>query len=181
MTSRRAAMPPSNPAGDPAEIEAYLEYAQENIERSRRLFESGDPRYAVFSANEGLELLVKAHMLRYKIIDRARAAGHFPYPAAVKAMIKTTEANIGKDPHNKKQLEEALGRLSILKEAFEMVEKKKLETPMWKSSLSIDLADDEKARIDKFWKKLDEWGTKTMQIQDRQLHPSEQVRDRLSS
>ena len=180
MNPRRAGTPPKDLAGGPAGIGEYLRYAQENIRRSRMLFKKGDLRYAVFSANEGLELFVKAHMLRYKIIDRARAAGHFPYPAAVKAMIKITEANIGKDPPNKKQLEEALDQLSVLKEAFDMVEKKKLEIPMWKSSLNIDLADDEKARVDEFWKKLGEWSKKMKRIQGRQRLPRKQGRGKLA-
>lgn len=87
MNPSRAGTPPKDIAGDPAGIGEYLRYAQENIRRSRMLFKKGDLRYAVFSANEGLELFVKAHMLHYKIIDRAIVAGHFPYPAVVDSMI----------------------------------------------------------------------------------------------
>lgn len=169
---------PKDTADDQAEIEKYLQYAQENIETSRMLFKGGHLRYAIFSANEGLELLAKAHMLRYKIIDKAITAKHFLYPAAVKTMIKVMKSNIGKNPPNKKQLEEVLDSLSILREAFKMVEGKKLEVPMWKSSLSISLTDDERARTDEFWKKLSEWGKKMTQIQNGQQYPSKQGSDK---
>ena len=33
MKPRRAAMPPKDPTGDPVEIDVYLQYAQENIDR----------------------------------------------------------------------------------------------------------------------------------------------------
>ena len=181
MRPRRAGMPPKGPTGDPVEIDTYLQYARENIARSRMLLKKGDLRYAVFSANEGLELLVKAHMLRYKIIDRAKAAKHFPYPAAIEAMIKITKSNIEKNPPNKKQLDEALDFLSVLKEAFNMVKEKKLEVPMWKSSLNIRRTDDERARVDEFWKKVYEWSKKTAQIQGRQQHPGKQASDKLAS
>ena len=160
MRPRRAGMPPKGPAGDPVEIDTYLQYAQENIERSRMLLEKGDLRYAVFSANEGLELLAKAHMLRYKIIDRAIAAGHFPYHAAVKEMVKITKSNIEKNPPNKKQLEQSLDALQTLEEAFDIMKKKELEAPLWKLSLNIELADDEKKRVDKLNKKFLEWNEK---------------------
>ena len=174
MKANCAGTTPKDTADDQAEIEEYLQYAQENIETSRMLFKEGHLRYAIFSANEGLELLAKAHMLRYKIIDKAITAKHFPYPAAVEAMIKVTKSNIGKNPPNKNQLEEALDSLSILREAFKMVEGKKLEVPMWKSSLGISLTDDERARADEFWKKLGEWGKKMTQIQNEQQCPSKQ-------
>ena len=180
MKPKRAGGPSKDFSGDSVDVEAYLQYAQENIETSRMLLEKGNLRYAVYLANEGLELLVKAHMLRYKIIDKAITAKHFPYPAAVTEMVKITKSNIEKHPPNKKQLEDALALLSILGEAFRMVERKKLEVPMWKSSLNIGLADDERARVDEFWKKLDEWGKKTAEIQGRQQHPDKQGNDKLT-
>ena len=178
MKANCAGTTPKDTADDQAEIEEYLQYAQENIETSRMLFKGGHLRYAIFSANEGLELLAKAHMLRYKIIDKAITAKHFPYPAAVETMIKVTKSNIGKNPPNKKQLEEVLDSLSIPREAFKMVEGKKLEVPMWKSSLSISLTDDERARTDEFWKKLNEWSKKMTQIQNGQQYPSKQGSDK---
>ena len=178
MKANCAGTPQKDTADDQVEIDEYLQYAQENIETSRMLFKEGYLRYAIFSANEGLELLAKAHMLRYKIIDKAITAKHFPYPAAIKAMIKVTKSNIGKKPPNKKQLEKALDSLSILREAFKMVEEKKLEMPMWKLSLGISLTDDERAWVDEFWKKLDEWGNKMRQIQNGQQRPSKQGSDK---
>lgn len=178
MKPRRAAMPPGDPAGDPAEIEAYLEYAQENIERSRKLFKSGDLRYAIFSANEGLELFVKAHMLRYKIIGKARTAGHFPYPAVVESMKEVTKSNIDKNPANKKQLEQALDLLCTLEDVFNV--EKNLQLEIWKSSLNVSLPDKKRRRVEKFWKRLDDWGKEMIQIQDRRQRPSKQGPDRLT-
>ena len=97
MKANCAGTPPKDTADDQVEIEEYLQYAQENIKTSRILFKEGYLRYAIFSANEGLELLAKAHMLRYKIIDKAITAKHFPYPAAITAMIKVTKSNIRKN------------------------------------------------------------------------------------
>jgi len=119
MKANCAKTPPKGSAGGPVDVEAYLQYAQENIETSRMLLEKGNLRYAVFLANEGLELFVKAHMLRYKIIDRAITAKHFPYPAAVKEMAKITKSNIGKKPPNIKQLEQVLDPLHTLEEVFD--------------------------------------------------------------
>ena len=174
MKANCAGTPPKDTADDHAEIEEYLQYAQENIKTSRILFKEGYLRYAIFSANEGLELLAKAHMLRYKLIDRPKAAKHFPYPAAIKSVIKIFESNIMKNPPNRKQLEDALVQLPILEEAFDMVEKKQLEMPMWKSSLNIGLSDDERARDDEFWKKIGEWNEKMKQMQGGRQHPSKQ-------
>ena len=178
MTPSHAGMPPESRAVAPVEIEPYLEYARENIERSRMLFGKGDLRYAVFSANEGLELCVKAYMLHYGIITKAVAAGHFPYPAAVKKMIETTKSNIGRNPPNKKQLEQALDLLYNLQKAFDMMKNKDLQAQLWKSSLSIRLADNKREEFDKFWKAVSDWGAKMTQIQTGHQHPCEQTRDK---
>ncbi len=181
MTPSHAGMQPESRAVAPVEIEPYLEYAQENIERSRMLFGKGDLRYAVFSANEGLELCVKAYMLHYGIISKAVAAGHFPYPAAVKKMIETTKSNIGREPPNKEQLERALDQLYNLQKAFDMMKNKDLQAQLWKSSLSIKLADNKRDEFDKFWKALSDWGEKTAQIQTGHQHSYEQTPDKCIS
>lgn len=165
MNASRARAPPKGHAVGSAGIETYLEYARENIERSRMLFEKGDLRYAVFSANEGLELYIKAYMLHYKIIDKAIAAGHFPYPVAVQKMIEITRSNIRRNPANKKQLEQTLKPLLILKNAFKMLKDEKIRIPVWKSTLGISLADDERNELEKFRKETLEWNKKMVQIQ----------------
>ena len=172
MKHKRAAMPPMDLAGDPAEIDVYLQYAQENIERSCMLFKRGDLRYAVFSANEGLELLLKAHMLRYKIIDKAIAAGHFPYLAVVESMKEITKSNIGKNPANKKQLEHALDLLSTLEDTFNV--EKRLQVEIWKSSINVSLPDKKRLQVEKFWKKLYDWGNEMMQMQGGRQSPGKQ-------
>lgn len=171
---------PKDSASHPSEIWAWLQYAWENIERSRMLLAKGDLRYAVFSASEGLELLVKAYMLRYKLIDGAKAAGHFPYPAVVKAMKKIVVSNMGKNPPDKERRERALNSLRALEGAFTMVKEGKLAVPMRKSSLNIKLDADEKKRVDEFWEKICEWLQEMAQIQGRQPLPSSQGADKLT-
>ena len=136
--------------GTSTEIGQWLKYAGENIERSRMLFDKGDLRYAAFSANEGLELCTKALMLRYGIIDKAVAAGHFPYPAALRKMIVITKLNMERRPADEKQLEQTLDSLRLLEKTFNMLKKKELEIPLWKFSLNIELIDGEKKRVDSF-------------------------------
>ena len=170
MKANCAKTPPKDSAGGPVDVEVYLQYAQENIKTSRMLLEKGNLRYAVFLANEGLELLVKAHMLRYRIIDKAITAKHFPYPAAVREMVKITKSNIGKKPPNKKQLEQSLDPLHTLEEVFDIMKKKELEVPLWKLSLNIELADDERKWVDKLVKKIMDWNEKMARIQGGQRH-----------
>lgn len=165
MTSGRAGTPPKDHNVGLEEIKAYLEYARENIERSRMLFKMGDLRYALFSANEGLELCIKAHMLHYGIIDRAVAAGHFPYLAAVKKMEECTMSIIKKNPIDKKRLEEAHESLGTLKEAFKMMMEKELQVPLWKLSLGMPLFDDERGAVDKCQGKLSSWCEKISKIE----------------
>lgn len=169
---------PKDSASQPSEIWAWLQYAWENIERSRILLAKGDLRYAVFSANEGLELLVKAYMLRYKLIDGAKAAGHFPYPAVVKAMKEIVASSMKKNPPDKERRERALDSLRALEGAFNMVKKGKLVVPMWKSSLNIKLDADEEKRVYGFWEKIYEWLQEMAQIQGRQPLPSRQGTDK---
>ncbi len=178
MKPRRAAMPPKDPTGDPVEIDVYLQYAQENIDRSRMLFKRGDLRYAVFSANEGLELFVKAHMLRYKIIDKAVVAGHYPYPVAVDKMIEIAQSSMVKNPANKRQLEHIFGQLCTLKDMFNMV--KKLQMEIWKLSLNVDLSDNKKKEVEKLWKKFDECGKEIVQREDDEQRASKKGRDKLT-
>lgn len=160
MNTRCAGASPENRAGGAAGIEAYLEYAQENIERSRMLFDRGDLRYAIFSANEGLELCVKAHMLHYGIIDKAVAAGHFPYLAAVKKMREITKSIIKASPADQKRLELALESLVTLEGAFKMMMQKEMQVALWKLSLNIPLADGDEERLEKFPGDLSRWGKK---------------------
>lgn len=178
MRPGRQGMPPENRAVAPVEIEAYLEYARENIERSRMLFEKGDLRYAVFSANEGLELCVKAHMLHYGIIDKAVAAGHFPYPAIIKKMAEVTKSNVQHNPSNKRQMEEALESLDTPEVAFDIMKKKELQIPLWKFSLNISLSDDEMKHLDKFQEKLSVWNQEMARIKIWRDDPHEQCHGR---
>lgn len=141
----------------PAWIKVYLEYARENIKRSRILSGRDDLRYALFSANEGLELCIKAHMLHYGIIDKAVAARHFPYLAAVKKMEETTESIIKNNPADKEQLDPALASLATLKKAVKMVTKKELQIPLLKVSLGMEPSDDERSELDKLAGKFSLW------------------------
>lgn len=171
--SRTDASPKDRPAV-PARIVPYLAYAQENLKRSRMLFKKGDLRYAAFSANEGLELSVKAYMLHYKIIDEAEAARHFPYPAAVKKMVEITESSIGRDPPNGERRKQALEALDVLGKAFAMMAKKELRTQLWKSSMRIRLADGNREQFDRFRDRLLEWNEKMLQVQGAQQQVHEQ-------
>ena len=154
---RGRAGPRGGPASGRAGIEAYLEYAREDIERSRMLLGRGDLRYAVFSANVGLELCVKAHMLRYEIIGRAEEAGHFPCLAAVKKLMEIAESNAGRGLGGKRQLKLALGLLRPLEAALRMVTKKDLQVQLWRLSLGMGPAGGRRRCLDKFSKKLAEW------------------------
>ena len=178
MGPSRTGTPPEGHPTDPAEIETYLEYARENIERSRKLFGEGDLRYAIFSANEGLELYVKTHMLRYGIIDKPTTAGHFPYIALVRTMAEITKSSIGNNPANKSKLEEALCLLPTLEKEFNRMQKRSFQILLWKSSLNIELDDEEKKRLEKFWETVSNWGNKMIQIQGRQQHLNGQRRDK---
>ena len=160
MRPGRSGMPTKSRAAAPVEIGPYLEYARENIEMSRILFKKGNLRYAVFSANEGLELCVKAHMLHYGIIDKAVAAGHFPYLAAVKKMREITKSIIKASPADKKRLELALGSLDTLERAFKMMMQKEMQVALWKLSLNIPLADGDEECLEKFPGDLSRWGKK---------------------
>ena len=150
MNASGAGTPRRNRVSTSPEIGQWIEYARENIERSRMLFGKGDLRYAVFSANEGLELCTKAFMLRYEIIDRGVVAGHFPYPAALKKMIEITKLNIKRDPADKKRYEQTLDSLRRLERIFNTTKKKSLEIQLWKFSLEIELTDEENEQVDKF-------------------------------
>lgn len=178
MKPGREGAPPEGRTTDPTGIEVYLEYARENIERSRRLLEEGDLRYAIFSANEGLELCVKAFMLRYGIIDRPITAGHFPYLALVNKMAEITKASVERNPANKNKLEKALGLLPTLEKEFDRMQKRTFQILLWKSSLGIKLADDEEKRIGKFCKTMSDWGEKMIQMQAGSQQPSKQGQDR---
>ena len=130
-------MPTGDLGGEPKEISAYLKYAQENIKRSKALFKKGDLRYAVFSANEGLELCVKAHMLRYKIIPKAIVAGHFPYPQAVALMVKITKSSARSGMVTKEMAHQSLKMLQMIKGLFDAI--KNIRIIIWKTSLNIEL------------------------------------------
>lgn len=174
MNTRCAGAFPENRAGGAAGIDLYLEYARENIERSRILFDRGDLRYAVFSANEGLELCVKAHMLHYGIIDNAVAAGHFPYFAAVTKMREITKSIIKASPADKKRLEQALASLVTLEKAFKMMKQKEMQIALWKLSLSMPLADCDEKCLDRFPGDLSSWGKKIHQMESGPRHAREQ-------
>ena len=174
MNTGCAGAPHENRTGGAAGIEPYLEYARENIERSRMLFDRGDLRYAVFSANEGLELCVKAHMLHYGIIDRAAAAGHFPYFAAVAKMREVTKSIIKASPADKKRLEQALASLGTLERAFKMMKQGEMQVALWKLSLNIPLADCDEKCLDRFPGDLSSWGKKMHQMGSGPGHAHEQ-------
>ena len=178
MKPGRADAPPKDSPAVPARIAPYLAYARENLERSRMLFRKGDLRYAVFSANEGLELCVKAYMLHYRIIDEAEAAGHFPYPAAVKKMVEITKSGVGRNPPNEVRQKQVLEALGVLGKAFAMMDKKELRTQLWKSSMRISLADGNREQFDKFKGRLLEWNEKMFQVQGVQQHLNKQDYDK---
>ena len=165
------ACPRSGPAGVSAWTEAHLRYSRQNIERSRRLFDEGDLRYALFSANEGLELCAKAYMLHYNIIDEAKDAKHFPYPAVVEDMMRITELNIRRDPPHKKKLEQVLCLLSDLEKAFSEAMDKDLKTTVWKLSLNMPLRKEEIKQVDILWQKFSSWGEKMVRLQGGQKLP----------
>lgn len=178
MTTSRGGTLSEGRVADQAEIASCLEYARENIKRSRKLFKESDIRYAVFSANEGLELCVKAYMLRYGIIDKPVTARHFPYMAVVDKMVEITKASIGNNPANKDKLNEALDLLPTLKKKFDRMRKGSFQALLWKSSLNIELTVDEEKCLARFRKAISDWNEKMTQVAGGQQHLREQGHDR---
>lgn len=130
--------------GEPANVGAYVKYARENMDRSRLLFQGADLRYAIFSANEGLELCAKAYLLHYKAIVDPVATGHLPYPSIIK-LVREKLALIGEViPRNADRARQVTADLDEIGRLFKKLKNHKAKVALWKKSLGVDLGGSDK-------------------------------------
>ena len=154
---RIAVPPPKDLLGKPAETGAYRRYVLENLGRSRLLFGLGDLRYAVFSANEGLELCVKAYLLHYRAIADPAVAGHFPHPFLIKSIRKSAELFGKQNPGEAGLVRQTAAHLDELRDFFKKLKHPGARVALWKGSLGADLVGDEQELIDGLGPLATEW------------------------
>ena len=158
------AIPPSaDLVGEPADIGAYLQYARENMDRSRMLLQRDDLRYALFSANEGLELCVKAYLLHYKIITDPVVAGHFPYAAIIDSLRKSTEQFGDHNPDSAGLVRQTEATLDKFEALFKKLRNRRARISLWKESLGIKLGTGEQKLLDGLGLSAPEWSTAGLQ------------------
>lgn len=124
---------------EPANVGAYVKYARENMDRSRLLFQRGDLRYAVFSANEGLELCVKAYLLHYKAIANPIDAGHFPPLSIVRSLRKSSDLFGVANPGETDLVRQTASMLDEVEDLFRKLKSRKARVALWKKSLGVAL------------------------------------------
>ena len=154
----RIVVPPAmDLLGRPADIGAYLRYARENVDRSKLLLQRGDLRYALFSANEGLELCVKAYLLHYKAIDDPIDAGHFPHAAIIRS-VREKAASFGEEnPGEADLVRQTAERLDEVEALFKKLRDRRRRVALWKKSLGVDLGGGEQKLLDELGPLATEW------------------------
>ena len=154
----RIAVPPAmDLLGRPADIGAYLRYARENVDRSKLLLQRGDLRYALFSANEGLELCVKAYLLHYKAIDDPIDAGHFPHTAIIRS-IRENAALFGEaNPGEADLVRQTVEHLDEVEGLFKKLRDRRRRVALWKKSLGVDLGGGEQKLLGGLGPLATEW------------------------
>ena len=154
----RIVVPPAmDLLGRPADIGAYLRYARENVDRSKLLLQRGDLRYAIFSANEGLELCVKAYLLHYKAIDDPIDAGHFPHTALIRS-VREKAASFGEEnPGEADLVRQTAERLDEVEGLFKKLRDRRRRVALWKKSLGVDLGGGEQKLLDELGPLATEW------------------------
>ena len=143
--------------GRPADIGAYLRYARENVDRSKLLLQRGDLRYALFSANEGLELCGKAYLLHYKAIDDPIDAGHFPHTAIMRSVRKNAALFGEKNPGEADLVRQTAERLDELDGLFKKLRDRRRRVALWKKSLGVDLGGGEQKLLGGLGPLATEW------------------------
>lgn len=154
----RIVVPPAmDLLGRPADIGAYLRYARENVDRSKLLLQREDLRYALFSANEGLELCVKAYLLHYKAIDDPIDAGHFPHMAIIRS-VREKAASFGEEnPGEADLVRQTAERLDEVEDLFKKLRDRRGRVALWKKSLGVDLGGGEQKLLDELGPLATEW------------------------
>ena len=148
---------PTNLLGEPAETGAYRRYVRENLGRSRLLFRLGDLRYAVFSANEGLELCVKAYLLHYRAIVDPSVMGHFPHSLLIKSIRKSAELFGKQNPGEAGLVRQTTAYLDELAALFKKLKNPGARVALWKRSLGADPVGDEQELLDGLGPLATEW------------------------
>lgn len=155
----RAVLPPvKDMIGEPAKVGAYLQYARENVDRSRLLFQRADLRYAVFSANEGLELCVKAYLLHYKAIAVLIVTGHLPHKFLIRSMRESLAQFERGGPGDTSLVLQMTSNLDKLGDLFGKLEKHKAKVALWKKSVGADLGRNDQKVLDSLRPLATEWG-----------------------
>lgn len=154
----RIVVPPAmDLLGRPADIGVYLRYAHENVDRSKLLLQRGDLRYALFSANEGLELCVKAYLLHYKAIADPIDAGHFPHTAIIRS-IRENAALFGEaNPGEAAMMRQTAAYLAELDALFKKLRDRRARVALWKKSLGVDLGGGEQKLLGELGPLATEW------------------------
>lgn len=150
--------------GAPADVGAYLQYARENVDRSKLLFQRGDLRYSVFSANEGLELCVKAYLLHYKAIANPVVTRHFPHPFLVQSIRKNLKLFGKQCPDNADLVRQLTSKLDKLDALFEKLDSHKTRVALWKKSLGVDLGGGDQKLLDQLGPLVTEWSGPGSQV-----------------
>ena len=154
----RIVVPPAmDLLGRPADIGAYLRYARENVDRSKLLLQRGDLRYALFSANEGLELCVKAYLLHYKAIDDPIDAGHFPHTALIRSVRKDAALFRAANSSEADMMRQTAAYLAELDGLFKKLKDRRRRVALWKKSLGVDPGGGEQKLLDELGPLATEW------------------------
>lgn len=143
--------------GEPANVGAYVKYARENMDRSRLLFQGAYLRYAIFSANEGLELCVKAYLLHYKAIANPIDAGHFPLLSIVRSLRKSSELFGVANPGESDMVRQTASLLDELKGLFTKLKNRQARVALWKKSLGVALGDGDQKLLRELGPLATEW------------------------
>lgn len=143
--------------GKPADVSVYRRYALENVGRSKFLFQRRDLRYSVFSANEGLEICVKAYLLHYKAITDPIVAGHFPHRAIIKS-VRENSALFGEaNPGEVDLVLQTTVYLDELEGLFSKLRSRKVRVALWKKSLGVDLGSGDQKLLSELGPLAAEW------------------------
>jgi len=132
----------------------FFNYSEENILRARKLFDEGDFRYAIFSAQEGIELALKGYLIHYDLLKNPKNAGHLPYTF----ILKTLENEIKHDsrvPKNSKEFwNESIKHIKNVGFVFTELKKESVCIAFWKNSLNIELSSEDKRIFSEINEKL---------------------------
>lgn len=136
----------------------FLESSKSNIDESEKKLEQKDYGRAIFEAQQGLEKIVKAYLLKEKIINHPKTVNHLAFHKILKMITETITEFTQIDTSYPILNQFYNGVANMFKEQHELFEKlnssEQLQIIFWKSSLKIPLNENEIESSKNFLDKL---------------------------